>query len=129
METSIRDIKGVIFTFLSRNKSIFAFTKHIGGLIMNIFKKQPSEIIPISVDFSKLVDTNETILTVSVTAYDNANQDVTTHIIDAYEIETSLIKIVVKNGMNAKKYKITVLVTTSEGNKYEEDVFMYVDDI
>jgi hypothetical protein len=118
------------FIFIARDKKYFMFKKIIdGGLSMHLFTKQEAEILPISIDFNPTLQDNETILLVDIKAYDSSQVDVTLDLIEAYEIENGFVKLIVKNGTDSNKYKITVLITTSDDNKYEEDVFMNVKEI
>lgn len=94
-----------------------------------IFTKQPSEIYPISVDYSDVLDTGETISSESVTATDSAGTDVTATLIDSTEISGSTIKAVIKAGTTGNKYKLTFKATTSDSNLYEDDITMRVVEI
>jgi len=96
---------------------------------MKKFIKQSSEIIPITLDYSKMLQDSEIISTVEIAGYDSYGNNVSSSILDRYEIEGLAVKVVAKNGESTKRYKITVLVTTNQLNVYEEDVFMYINNI
>lgn len=94
-----------------------------------IFTKQSSEEFPISVDFTNLLITAETISILEVIAYDESSIDVTSTVISNSSIDGVLCKVIVKNGVNKEKYKITIKITTSNSYKYEADVYMQIYDI
>jgi hypothetical protein len=93
---------------------------------INIFTKQPDEIIPISVDYVLLLNDTETISSLSVSAVDESGESATSTIIYNSVIDGDVCKAVCKSGTDGSRYKITFKATTSEGNIYEEDVFMKV---
>ena len=83
-------------------------------------EKQPSEVIPFVIDFSRLLTTNETITTLSVVAKLDTTVKTST-IIESSEIIDKTCRVVVKSGTDGEIYKIMVLITTSSSNIYEED--------
>ena len=93
---------------------------------MHVFTKQPSEIIPISMDFQYLLNDTETISSMTATAVDDDGTNVTSTIIHNYAISGDICKVTVKAGTDEIRYKITIKITTNESNIYEEDVFMKV---
>ena len=95
-------------------------------MTINIFRKQPAEIIPVSVDFENVLETEEIISSLSAIAYDSAGLVVTSTIINATSIVSPKCYVTVKSGISGAKYKITFIATTNLGNVYEEDVFMSV---
>ena len=96
---------------------------------MNIFEKQPSEIIPISMDFANLLDTGETITTLDVTITDSEDTDLTSTLLVGSAIVGSIAKVTVQSGTDGERYKITIQIVTSNSALYEEDVFMKVYEI
>lgn len=94
--------------------------------MLNVFEKQVSEIIPISMDYAQLLNDTETISSLSVTAFDPNDANVTSTIIYNYSICGDICKTTCKAGTDGVRYKITFKATTTEGNVYEEDVFMKV---
>ena len=96
---------------------------------INIFTKQPDEVIPISVDYVLLLNDTETISSLSVVAVDPTGENVTSDIIYNSVIDEEVCKAVCKSGTDGLRYKITFKATTSEGNIYEEVVFMKVYEI
>ena len=94
---------------------------------MNYLNKQPSEIFPFSFDFVDCLDVAETIISKTVTAIELVhNADVTSTVIDSSSINGTKIVIKVQAGIDRVDYKITIKVTTSGGNIFEEDVIMNV---
>ena len=96
---------------------------------MNIFTKQPSERIPISMDFTNLLTTDETILTLTVTAMDSDDEDVTSAVVYNSSISDNVCRATIQAGIDSERYKITFSVTSSLSAIYEEDVFMKVYEI
>lgn len=90
------------------------------------FTKQPSEQYAISTEFSGALVSGESISTLTVTAYDEDNNDVTSTIIESSSIDGTEGLAVVKSGTDKETYKITFLIETSLGNKYEDDQIMNV---
>jgi hypothetical protein len=93
---------------------------------MNQFVKQSDEIITFSMDYTNLLDTGETIASKTILAYDSGNNNVTSSLIVTSTIVDSVVKVRVQAGTNGYKYKITIRITTSDSNVYEEDVFMLI---
>ena len=93
---------------------------------MNVFKKQVSEIVPISVDFTNLLATSETVASMTAVATDTDGTVVTSTIIDSNSITTPICYVTVKAGTSGTRYTITIVATTSSSNVYEEDVFLDV---
>ena len=99
-------------------------------MAINEFTKQPSEKYPVSIDFSNSLSSGEVINSINVVAVNVAtNEDVTATIIDSTNYDDDTVGITVKAGTNKDNYKITVKVTSSFTNVYEEDLFMNVFDI
>jgi len=94
---------------------------------MSNFIKQPNEKYPISIDYSAVLNESETISSREVIGY-LGDTDVTAIIIDSSSISGDDILVVVKAGDAGNTYKITVRATTSDGNVYEKDVEMYVNE-
>ena len=93
---------------------------------LNSFFKQPDEIVPISVDYSDVINGTEEIITLTVKAYSMAGVDVTTTLISSSAFTDAICKAIVTAGTSRTKYKLTFVATTDEGNKYEEDLFLHV---
>lgn len=93
---------------------------------MNLFSKQPAEIFPISMDYQYRLQTGETITSATITATTNIGITATSSIISTQSISGTIVKVVVQNGINKNRYKITFRATTDESNIYEEDVYMDV---
>ena len=90
------------------------------------FIKQPGEIFTISINFNSSIEDGETIDTYTIITTEAG--DIVTNIIDSSSSQAGYINIKVKNGTNNTDYKITVKITTSDNNVYEEDVIMQVRD-
>ena len=91
------------------------------------FDKQPSEIFSIAVNFSDRLADEETISSVDVSAIDIATgNDATATVIDSSAIDGVNINIKVKAGTDDYSYKITIKITTSGSNIFEEEVIMHV---
>lgn len=104
------------------------------------FKKQPSEKFPTSANFADDLETDETVSSAEVVAYDKDGVDVSStilsgslSIVDGPEVvdhelqegEThtnSKVVQTIQAGTNNMRYKVTFLATTSDGNIYEADV-------
>jgi hypothetical protein len=87
---------------------------------MFIMEKQPSEVMPFIIDFSRLLNTTETITALSVVAKLDMTVKTST-VIQSSEIIEKTCRVVVKAGTDGETYKIIVLITTSQNNIYEED--------
>ena len=92
---------------------------------MYLFTKQTSETYPVEVDFSDVLATGEIIYMHTVDAY-VGDADATADVIDSSTIDGSSIMVQVKDGTDRRRYKITVEITTSDANVFEEDIFMDV---
>lgn len=90
------------------------------------FIKQPDEKFTISIDFNSNLESEETIDTYTIVVTEAG--DIVADIIDSSASAEGYINIRVKNGTNNTDYKITVKITTSDENVYEEDVIMQVRD-
>ena len=94
--------------------------------------KQPSEKFYVSVDFSAVLASGETLdaMASGVTAYDSSGTDVTSTIIDASALTASsgILQTRIMGGTNASDYKVTFVAHTSSGNIFEMDVTLFVYD-
>jgi len=89
--------------------------------------KQPSEIFSFNMDFGKMLASTETISTRTVTAViSGTSTDATSTVIDSSAISSSIIQVKVKAGATGTSYKITIKITTSTGNVFEDEVTMTV---
>lgn len=90
-------------------------------------EKQPAEVIVIGVDFSSIVG-SATISSTSVTSIEvDTGQGAS--IAQSAGVENNVVKIKLSGGTDGKRYKVTVQVTLSDGQIWEEDVFVDVVDI
>lgn len=92
---------------------------------MHKFEKQTDEVFDISIDFSDVLATAETITTKEVIAY-LGSTDKTIDVITSSAISGKTIVIKVKNGKNKRSYQIIVKIETSENNVFEENITMDV---
>jgi predicted aconitase len=92
------------------------------------FTKQSSERYLITLDFTDVLATAETIAVKSVIAYLGI-ENKTTDVITSSTIVGKTIVIGVHAGTNRNAYKITTIITTSLANVFEEDILMEVEDI
>jgi len=91
------------------------------------FTKQPSETFSVTLDFSKRLGTDETISTRTVTAVINGTStDSTSTVINSSSISGTVIYVKVKAGTTGTVYKITVSITTSSSNVFEDEILMTV---
>ena len=95
---------------------------------MNSFVKQPNEKIPVSVDFTDVIGTTESIESLTVSAYDSAGTDVTSTMIVSSEIQSGDVCLAyVQAGTTWSKYKITFKASTAL-SVYHEEVYIFVID-
>ena len=92
---------------------------------MHEFDKQTNETYLISGDFSDVLAEGEIISSVDVAAY-IGDVDVTSLVIGSTAIDGSDIVVRVQGGIDRRKYKIELTVTTSGANIYEEEIYMTV---
>ena len=92
------------------------------------FPKQPAEKFPISLDFgtSRFNGTEAYSSDSTTSILLSTGADSTSTVIDSTSESSDVITIVVKAGNDGENHKITCVVTTDEGNKYESEVMMKV---
>jgi hypothetical protein len=90
------------------------------------FIKQPDEKFTVSINFNSNLEDGETIDTYTIEATQAG--EIQENLIDSSSSQSGYVNIKVKNGTNNTDYKITVKITTSDNNVYEEDVIMQVRD-
>lgn len=96
---------------------------------MEQFEKQSYEEFTITADFSKNMETGETIADQSVLAFDKDGADASSIVTDQGTVAASgqTVKVLIQAGEQAlAPYKITFRCTTSSGHKWELDVKMKV---
>jgi len=100
------------------------------------FPKQPAEKLSFSVEFANDLASSETISSVETAAIDlEDGSDVKATILDGVaqiqdgEQTKSKVVQMVKSGTDAKRYKITILATTSLSHIFEADINMLVDEL
>jgi hypothetical protein len=96
------------------------------------FTKQSSEKYPIDINFTDTLE-GETISTAQVEVYEGTVA--VAGLIDSYDTVNDTtngyyaVRIIVQNGEDGKKYKITTKIVTSNSNTYEEDTYMNIRDV
>jgi hypothetical protein len=97
---------------------------------MNTLSKQPYEEINAWVDFSGVVGLTDVLTLVTVTAIDaNTGVDSSAAIVKASpapSVSGQKVLFEVMGGVDGDVHKITVKVSTSAGEKLEEDVTLFV---
>lgn len=92
-----------------------------------LITKQPNEKYPVTIDFANWLTVGETISMKNVSAIDLATgQDATSSVIESSAIDGTQVRILCKAGTDRHDYEVTVRITTSAGNIYEEEVTMRV---
>jgi len=89
------------------------------------FTKQPSEIFSVTMDFGKMLASAETISTKTVGAT-LSGVDATSTVISSSTISGSTVIVKVKAGVTGNSYKITITITTSDSNVFEDEITMTV---
>ena len=93
-------------------------------------EKQPSEIIPCTVDYTKVIPAGDTLLeTSSVVVKDAEDEDVTEDIVDVGPTVDSTGKkltIRVIAGEDGEDYSITLYGRTEQGYLFESDIKLMV---
>ena len=92
---------------------------------MDSFHKQIWEEFEITVDFSAVMATGETIMgaSSSVISYDKNGDDESATTLGVPTYHSQDVAVLVKAGIEAKSpYKITFKVETNSGNKWEKDL-------
>ena len=96
---------------------------------MDRFTKQSSEQFTIELNFSRRLETSETISSYELEVINNDTEiDVKSTIVDDETNDDDTIYVTVKAGDNGNNYKITGTITTSNDNIYEKDVIMSIND-
>ena len=96
-------------------------------IMSHSFVKQPSEIFPISIDFSRRLASGETISSVTVGAIIvSTSADATATVISSSAINDTAIDITVKSGTDGAVYTITIKITSSSANVFEDEITMTV---
>lgn len=97
------------------------------------FTKQSSEKYAIDIDFTDVLVHGETIVTAQVESYEG--NSTITGIVDSYDTVNDTttgyfaVRVIVQNGADKSKYKITAKIVTSNSNEYEDDVFMNINNV
>lgn len=95
---------------------------------MDNFTKQPNEKYTISIDFTNILATNETIYSYTIVAY-LSNTDMTSTVIDTHTNTTTAVSIRTMGGVDGNNYKITTKIVTNLNNIFEKDIQMEVREI
>lgn len=96
----------------------------------NITEKQVREKFAISVDFSNVLDTGESLTSGSlVLGYlTSTGAEVSTSIVQSSSYSSDNVVATIHSGSDNVGYKLSFIATTNSGSVYEEDVFIQVKD-
>ena len=91
----------------------------LGGVV-----KQPAELFPVSIDFSRELDSSETLSSAAITVRNAATAaDISAAILSgSAAVATPVITQKITGGTSQDVYILTMLATTSSGNKYEGEI-------
>jgi len=91
--------------------------------------KQPFEEYYVAIDFTNVIG-SATVASATVVAYDSSLATVTTNLIDTSKqtVTSPNVYIWVRGGQTGQDYKITCQITTSIGEKFEQDVTLPVEE-
>jgi hypothetical protein len=96
-------------------------------LIAGTISKTDWEVLDRSVDFSLVAPSGTTMSIVSVTASDSQGLDVTSLIISGYpSVQGFVVNFRVVGGSEGKTYAVSVKVQTSDGQKFEGTVGLFI---
>lgn len=98
-------------------------------MAIQTFSKQPSEKYKIAIEWNGKLPSGGTLSSCDVSAVDNSDQSDATGTVlvsPTGEISGTQSRAVVQAGTDGKTYKITFLVTLTDGSILEEDVLMQV---
>lgn len=95
---------------------------------MHAFSKQPAEQYTIAVEFSGKLPTGASLASGAVSAVDEDENNASSTVLGSTSatIAGTQAKVLVKAGTDGKTYKVTFLMTLSNGDKLEEDLQMRV---
>jgi hypothetical protein len=89
--------------------------------------KQPSESRLYTMEFAALLGTDETILSVSSTAVTPVTDP--TLSLSGTVFSDTIVQFRLSSGLTGKRYKVTIVVTTSAGNTIEGEGFVQSEDL
>lgn len=87
--------------------------------------KQPWEEETIQVGFSKILASGDNIQSATISIWDG-DTEITSTMIGATSISSPYVLVKIKGGDSGKNYNLRVRVTTSNGEKYEEDLVVRI---
>jgi hypothetical protein len=87
---------------------------------MNFTDKDPSEVVRLGVDFTNLLDTDETILTATVTVRTTSGVDQPTMVSGNEDIASPIVRQLITGGTAGTTYKVSFVVTTTSGQTLVE---------
>jgi len=92
---------------------------------MKISDKVPSEIIPVSFEYSNIVSAVDSVVSVSITVMTGTDPDVADMLYGAYTLTGTRVVQLVRNGVAGTVYRLSCLVSVGS-EKYEIDGDMAV---
>lgn len=92
---------------------------------LGVFTKQPGEKISVSIDYSSALDDGDSVSRVeSCTVEPGLELDASPVLVDA-----DRVRIWVDGGTDGIRYKITTVVTTAGGERFEDELFCKVREV
>lgn len=76
--------------------------------------KAPDEIIAVSFDFARLVDSIDSVVSVSVTVYKGTDASASAMILNSPIISGTVVSQLLQNGVNGVYYKVRALVLVGQ---------------
>ena len=93
------------------------------------FRKQPSEETTRAVDFVNIAEIKNGETITNAVVIITSNDILVPDMLVSSSVEGTKVRFRVKDGLDYKTYKITVLITTSAGHKREADIMMVVSEV
>ena len=82
---------------------------------MNLFQKQPADVLDYDLDFSDWLTGSDTITGAVATASTTETADPADLMVNSTQIVGQNVKVWVSAGVSGRSYKVTTTITTSEG--------------
>lgn len=76
--------------------------------------KTPEEIIAVSFDFSRLVDSIDSVVSVSVTAHKGTDANPSAMLLNAPVVSGNLVLQLIQGGVDTVYYKVRALITSGQ---------------
>lgn len=88
--------------------------------------KRPSERFDIGIDFTPDLGGSDPAVSHIVTAYDDADQDVSATFLEGAALAGNISKVFVKAGIDGMTYNVVFKVTSAAGEKFEHSIVVPV---